>query len=45
VAVNCKFIKRDARRDSDSYGKCDSSGDNNFSFAAVAAAARTSVRT
>ena len=20
--VNCKFIKRDARRDSDSYGKC-----------------------
>jgi len=23
VAVNCKFIKRDARRDSDSYGKCD----------------------
>ena len=23
MAVNCKFIKRDARRDSDSYGKCD----------------------
>ena len=23
AAVNCKFIKRDARRDSDSYGKCD----------------------
>ena len=22
VTVNCKFIKRDARRDSDSYGKC-----------------------
>ena len=22
MTVNCKFIKRDARRDSDSYGKC-----------------------